>query len=471
MRSSVKLVLALAVAGLVSYVGLREMRTSCGPTGADAHGHGHGAEGTEAAHSKEGFGTKVCEDGFVAALGETLGLSTKDGEARADNAPGKESAEAPHGHDEKTEEKKDAHGHAHGAEKSEGGEGFVKLSSEQIKAADISIAPAGGVTLIKEIAVPGRIAINANAQADIVPKLTGTVASVARQIGDTVAAGDLLASIESREMADVKSEFLAATRSEELAKSIFVREERLWKQKVTAEQDYLNAKNGAAEAKIKLDQAHQKLHTIGMTEDEIAAFPKNTDESHFRLYEMRSPIAGRVTMRELVAGQAVSTDKKVFTIADLAKVWVEIAISPSDLVFAKEGQQVRVQAGERKADAKVIALSPVIDPDTRSARAVAELDNASGEWQLGDYVNAQLISGRQDVDVGVPRGALQTINGNKVVFVLDGPGFRARPVTVGRDDSQNVEILSGLEFGETVATNNTFTLKAELGKAEAEHEH
>jgi cobalt-zinc-cadmium efflux system membrane fusion protein len=63
------------------------------------------------------------------------------------------------------------------------------------------------------------------------------------------------------------------------------------------------------------------------------------------------------------------------------------------------------------------------------------------------------------------------VKGSKVVFVGESGGFRVRPVTTGREDSLNVEIVSGLEFGETIATSNTFTLKAELGKAEAEHEH
>jgi cobalt-zinc-cadmium efflux system membrane fusion protein len=81
------------------------------------------------------------------------------------------------------------------------------------------------------------------------------------------------------------------------------------------------------------------------------------------------------------------------------------------------------------------------------------------------------MSGEQEADLIVPQAAIQTVNGNKVVFVSEGGGFRARPVTTGRSDSTNVEVLSGVEFGETIATSNTFTLKAELGKAEAEHEH
>ncbi|MBA4132843.1 MAG: efflux RND transporter periplasmic adaptor subunit [Hyphomicrobium sp.] len=331
--------------------------------------------------------------------------------------------------------------------------------------------PAASGKLSKEVAAPGRITMNANAQARVVSKLTGTVASVDRQLGDTVAVGDLLATIDSREMAEAKADFLAASRTEELARSTYEREERLWKQKVTAEQEFLAARNAHAEAKIRLDVAHQRLHAIGLSDDEIKRLPKIGDESSFRIYELRAPIAGQVTARDLVLGQTVGTDKELFTIADPAKVWIELAVAPNDLPFAKQGQTVRVQSGTRQASGAIIALSPVIDQETRSAKAIAEVDNASGTWKPGDYVDARLIASEQEVDILIPAGAIQTVKGSKVVFVSESGGFRVRPVTTGREDSRNVEIVSGLEFGETVATSNTFTLKAELGKAEAEHEH
>lgn len=396
-------------------------------------------------------------------------------ELRSTSVPAKEE---PHGHSHDAGKKgggkpKDDHdhaGHEHGS--AERGEGFIKFTSEQMEASGVEMAPAASGTLVKEITVAGRIAINADRQAKIVPRVPGTVAKVHKRMGEVVAENDLLAVLESREMADAKAEFLAAWRAEELALSIFVREERLWKQKVTAEQEFLNARNAHQSAKIKLDVAHQRLHTMGLSEQEIDALTaRPIDDASYRLYEIRSPIAGRVTSRNLVLGQSVGTDKEVFTVADLSTVWVEIAIAPHDLAFAREGQKVRVQSGAHRADGKIVALSPVIDPDTRSARAVAEIDNSDGTWKLGDFVAVQLIGGSQEVNLLVPRDALQTIKGNKAVFVSEGGGFKLRPVTIGRDDSDNVEILSGLEFGETIAVKNTFVLKAELGKAEAEHQH
>src|SRR5690606_3125919 len=187
--------------------------------------------------------------------------------------------------------------------------------------------------------------------------------------------------------------------------------------------------------------------------------------------ELRAPMAGRVVARDLVVGQVVAADKDVFATADLSNVWVEIAVAASDLAFAKVGQEVRVESGDKTGAAKVIFVSPTIDAETRSAKAVAQLINTDGAWHLGDYVNAHLVSGGVHIALVAPRDAVHNVGGAKAVFVKEASGFRVRRVTTGREDPTNVEILSGLEPGEVIATKNTFTLKSELGKAEAEHEH
>ncbi|MCB1505243.1 MAG: efflux RND transporter periplasmic adaptor subunit [Hyphomicrobiaceae bacterium] len=476
-------ILAVGLVALLAF-GAREISTACAPAAKpDAHGHGHGHGETEDGHAQEGFLVRACEDGVFVALKEQAGFGSATVPAKAETA-GTESAQGKShdGHDDgaqvamKADAKDDGHRHGsggdeHGKGEGEAAEGLIKLSGAQIEAAGINMAPALSGALSKEIAVPGRLTLNANAQAKVVPKLAGTVASIMKQPGETVAKDDVLATLESREMAEAKSEFLAGTRSAELAKVTFEREERLWKQKVTAEQDYLNAKNAHQEAIIRIDLAHQKLHALGLPEDEIDRLPKTKDQENARLYELRSPIAGRVIARDVILGQVVGTDREVFTIADLAKIWVEMSVAPQDLPFAREGQDVIVTSGGKTATAKVMLVNPMIDPDTRSAKVVAELDNSAGEWRLGDFVSARLISGKQEAALIVPRSAIQTVKGSPVVFVNEQAGFRARPVTTGREDSENVEILSGLEFAETIATMNTFTLKAELGKAEAEHEH
>jgi len=98
------------------------------------------------------------------------------------------------------------------------------------------------------------------------------------------------------------------------------------------------------------------------------------------------------------------------------------------------------------------------------------MPNPDHRWKPGTFVTAEIPLDGKTSSVIVPKNALQSIRGAPTLFVRDGQGFEARPVRTGLEDDDDVEILSGLSAGETIAVTNTFTLKAELEKAEAEQE-
>jgi cobalt-zinc-cadmium efflux system membrane fusion protein len=390
----------------------------------------------------------------LAAEGHGDSHGHEEGEEKHD-----EGKEEQHGHGHE-----DEHGHGGGKEEGEHAEGVIPLSAEQIAAAGIKVAAVGPGQLAREVSVPGKVVAAADRMAQIVPKVGGAVTEARKNLGDTVEKGEILALIESREMAESVADYLAAKRAEELALTTFNREKGLWDKKITAEQDYLTAKNAHQEAKIKLDLAKQKLQALGH-DGEVS------NNGNSRFHELRSPLPGRVIARELTLGEYVDTTHSAFTVADLSVVWVESAIAPGDLPFVKEGLMANVLGSGGKAEGKLIFVSPAIDPETRSAKAIIELDNADGKWRPGEFANAAIATSAQDTDLILPKDAIQTIEGKAVVFVRNDKGFEKRDVTTGREDSRHVEILSGVSFGEPVAVSSTFTLKAELGKSEAEHEH
>lgn len=359
-----------------------------------------------------------------------------------------------------SEEHESEIGHGKHSEEEEG----IKLDEAQIAAAGIKIAQIGSGKLSREVVVPGKIVAAADRMAQIVPKVGGIAAEARKNLGDIVEKGEILAVIESREMAEAVAEYLASKRAEELARTNFNREKGLWDKKITAEQDYLNAKNGHQEAKIRFDLARQKLRALGHDGD--------IDEKQgTRFHELKAPFSGRIIGRELTLGEYVDATHSAYTIADLSTVWIETAIAPGDLLFVKEGQVATVTGAGRSAEGKLIFISPVVDSATRTAKAIIALDNTEGLWRPGEFANAAIGTSAQEVSLLLPKDALQNIENASVVFVRQTDGFEKRVVTTGREDSRNVEILSGLTAGETIAVANTFTLKAELGKAEAEHEH
>lgn len=386
-----------------------------------------------------------------------------DAHAHEEGEENHDKGEEKHGHVHEEE-------HGHGGEGSHAEEGQVALSAAQIAAAGIKVAVVGPGRLAREVSVPGRIVASADRLAQIVPKVSGTVTEARKNLGDTVEQGEILALIESREMAESVADYLAAKRAEELARTNFNREKGLWDKKITAEQDYLSAKNTHQEAKIRLDLTRQKLQALGHDSDTLKAY-ESTNADRLRFHELRSPLPGRVIARELTLGEYVDSTHSAYTVADLSTVWVETAIAPGDLAFVKEGQGAVITGSGGKAEGKLIFVSPAIDSETRSAKAIIALNNADGAWRPGEFANAAIVTSAQETDLIIPKEAVQTIEGKPAVFVRTGSGFEKRDITIGREDSRHVEIISGVTFGEPVAVSNTFTLKAELGKSEAEHAH
>ena len=348
----------------------------------------------------------------------------------------------------------------------------VKLTDEQVTEAHIEVATVEPAILARRIIVPGAIIPDSNRIARVAVKLSGTVAELRKNLGDTVLKDEVLAVLESREVADAKSEYLAARLTQELQQELFDRDKVLWDKRVSTEQQFLRSRNLAAQAKMRLNIARQKLFALGLAETEIAALP-DEPEPLLRRQEVRSPIAGQVVERKVDLGMAVGRDNletELFVIVDLERVWVDMAVSPSDLPAVKVGQTVSIiaRAVPEKAEGKVAFISPLVDRDSRSARVVTNIANDDGVWRPGSFITAAIAVGEQPVAVAVPVSAIQTISDQKVVFVRTPEGFERRAITLGRTDDRLAEVVAGLESGTTIAVSNTFLLKAELLKASAE---
>lgn len=189
-------------------------------------------------------------------------------------------------------------------------------------------------------------------------------------------------------------------------------------------------------------------------------------------YDLRTLIDGTIIEKHLTRGEAVDRDKQAFVVADLSSVWVELSVYQRDLDRVRIGDTVRVRAGEKgeAAEATIAYVTPGVDETMRTATARVVLPNPDGRWRIGTFIEAYVVSPHEAALV-VPTAAIQTLEGKSVVFVAEGDRVEPRPVTLGHRGETLVEVLSGAAAGDRVATVNSFLLKAELGKAEAEHAH
>ncbi|AZD18012.1 efflux RND transporter periplasmic adaptor subunit [Pseudomonas chlororaphis] len=369
----------------------------------------------------------------------------------------------------KADTHKDGEAHREGEEGQAEGEGHaeeegkVELSAEQIKAADIQLAEAAPRNLSSLLTLPGEIRFDEDRTSHIVPRAAGVVESVAVNLGQTVKKGELLAVIASQQISDQRSELAAAERRVELARTTFQRERQLWVDQISAEQDYLLARQTLQEAEIALNNARQKMNALSGSA--VLAGGNR--------YEMRAPFDGVVVEKHLSVGEVVGETSAAFTLSDLSRVWVTFGVFPKDLNKVRVGKPVRVQSTElgTQVQGTVAYVGSLLGEQTRTATVRVTVPNPDDVWRPGLFVSVQVATDTYQAGVTVPQSAVQTVEDKPAVFVRVADGFQATPVVLGGSEGGFVEIREGLRAGAQVATTGSFILKSELGKGSAEHGH
>ena len=355
----------------------------------------------------------------------------------------------------------DGHAHAEGGDEGhEEQEGSLHLSATQIEAAGVQLVAAAPMTLGTAISFPGEIRFDEDHTAHVVPRVPGVVESVHADLGQPVKRGQVLAVIASQQISDLRSEQQAAQRRVELARLTFKREQQLWQERISAEQDYLQARQALQEAEIALTNAQQKVAAVA---------PAGAGNR----YELRAPFDAVVVEKHLTVGEVVDETSNAFTLSDLSRVWATFSVTPRDLSRVTTGRTVTVSAPDLGAQVQgqVNYVGSLLGEQSRAATARATLANPNGAWRPGLFVNIAVTVERFDAAVVVPEAALQTWEEQTVVFARTDEGFQARPVKTGRRDAGQVEITDGLAAGTQVAAAGSFVLKSELGKGSAEHSH
>lgn len=373
-----------------------------------------------------------------------------------------------HGHEKKVgsanKEESDA-GHSEEGHSEGGGEeeGKLTLSAEQIKAAGVTLESAAPRDLGTVVSFPGEIRFDEDRTAHVVPRVPGVVETVQANLGESVKKGQVLAVIASQQISDLRSEQQAAQRRVELARVTFSREKQLWQDKISAEQDYLQARQTLQEAEISLANAKQKVSAIGASVNSVGG----------NRYELKAPFDAVVVEKHLTVGEVVSEATNAFILSDLNQVWATFAVPPADLGKVVTGRAVKVSSPDMNVsvDGKVGYVGSLLGEQNRAATVRVTLTNPNGAWRPGLFVNIAVTSQTDRVAVAVPESAVQTVEDKPSVFVRTPEGFDTRPVKTGRRDNGYVEITHGIEAGVQVATSGSFTLKSELGKASAEHGH
>jgi len=406
-------------------------------------------------------------------------------------------------HEEHSEGKRTEEQHKEHSEGGHAEEQTVQISPQEMKEFDVEVAEALPGKLHIYLTLPGEVIYDPDRLVHIVPRVSGIVCEVRKKMGDTVLKDEVMSVIDSRELAAAKARYLAANEKVSLAEATFNREKNLRDKNISSEREYLNASTNLAEARIQLRTAKYQLVALGFSEkyvqglkydstdqgrieitaplndtivnkhakrDEHVKDPKH-DLANMGHFEITAPFSGTIVEKHITLGEKVNDNNAVFTVADLNSVWVYLTVYQKDLDAVKVGQPVTIRA-ERNQDgakSKVDFVSPVVKESTRTSTARVVLDNSKGTWRPGSFVTGEIMLSGFEVKIAVPRTALQVVEDKNVIFVKTDDGFEPRPVTTGRKDKEQVEILAGLAGGERYISKGGFTLKSELARSGLEH--
>lgn len=379
------------------------------------------------------------------------------GHTEAGHTDGKESGEHKDGH-----EGHDEHGE----------EGFIKMTAEVQKLNGVVVAPAKKQRLAGVINTTGKVEANADRIAHVSPRIPGKIVAVRASLGDSVSAGQTLATLDSVELGEALNRYRQSKTRLALAQSNMDRIKILVDKKIAARKDILLAETDFKTAQTELQTDEERLSLYGVTPAEVEA--QNYKKL---LLPVRAPIGGIITEKHAIVGELSDPSKSLYTLADLSSVWVVVDINEKDLAKVRKGQSAIVIISaypDLKFPGRINHLADVVDQATRTVKARIEVANPGRKLKPEMFATVELaLQADAPPVLAVPEEALQDLNGRKVLFVAESnEEFEPRPVETGRAASGMVEIVSGLKEGERYAVKGSFMLKAEQKKGELEgHNH
>lgn len=381
---------------------------------------------------------------------------------KEEKAGGHKEGEEGHGEEKEGHEGHDEHG----------GEGGLTMSAEAQKLNGVVVTSAKKQRLAGTISATGKVEANADRIAHVSPRISGKIVAVRASLGDSVSAGQSLATLDSVELGEALGRYHQSKTRLALAQSNLDRIRGLVEKKIAARKDILQAETDFKTAQTELHTDEERLSLYGVSTADL------TGEGRKRpLLPVRSPINGIITEKHAIVGELSDPSRSLYTVADLSSVWVLVDINEKDLAKVRKGQTAIVMVGafpDLKLKGRITYIADLVDEATRTVKARIEVANPGRRLKPEMFATVELaLAADAPAVLAVPEEAVQELEGKKLLFVTEnGTEFEQRPVELGRAAGGMIEVTGGLTEGERYAAKGGFVLKSEVKKGELEgHNH
>lgn len=381
-------------------------------------------------------------------------------------------------------------------------EGKVVLSRDELSTSGIRTAAVTTGSVAVSLHLNGEVELAEDHIARITPRISGVVLDIGHQVGDLVARGDILCTLESMDLGEARAAYVTALAETRLTERNYRRWQQLYENGLKTQNEFWAAENKFIRAKLDRAAARSKLKALGVEDDEIRILERKGSAAVSNRYEVKSPVAGFVLDRQhMTPGEYLDPTKQIFLVADLSELWVIAALYEKDLPAVHVGMKgiVRIrgypdatfegrvayvgQQADEKTRTLPVRLTVQSWPEQAGGKSGKKQPQAIGVLDAfilrpDTFVTVDLETSRKRGVLVVPSSAVQTVGDQTVVFIRtarpehtqpsakeDAVAFEPRIVTVGAREANEVEVISGVALGEEVVVGNAYLLKSELERA------
>jgi len=359
----------------------------------------------------------------------------------------------------------------HEKEMPKGEAGVVEITPEAQQRSGIAVTAVAAAPMTRLLRVTGTVQPMDSSIAHLRPLTRGRLIEVLVKAGDRVITGQMLARLDNIEAGDVSAQFNSARAELERLKIQLAAQER------QVERSRRLAGIGAAPQKdYEFSLAEQHGFEAGIRAQESIIAGLTARLRRFGVSEMaensspataiRAPRAGVILSMSAAPGEVVEPGAELFALANLSTVYVQAQVYEKDLGQVHVGQTASINVDaypEENFAGRVVSVSDLMDPRTRTAAVRCQVANPSGRLKLDMFATIGLPASTKRVTLAVPMNAIQTVDGKTVVFVRSSPSrFSILLVETGVTSEGRTEIVRGLSGGELVVSKGSFAVKSVL---------
>jgi cobalt-zinc-cadmium efflux system membrane fusion protein len=349
--------------------------------------------------------------------------------------------------------------------------GVVRVPAKLVEGGLVREAAASRRRVEAPVALTGEVRFDERRVTHISPRVEGVVRRVHASLGEHLRRGQPLVELESVQLGEAESEYLAARAALRLARSSLERQEQLRAERISSEKEYLAARQEHEAAEIRARSAAEKLARLGAAPEDVERLGTAGRRSGDGALRVRAPADGIVLEMHAVPGELVKPDESIITVGDVSAVWVWADLHEDRLGRVLDAQRAGRLAAEVAVKAfpeasfpgTVDFVGPTMDERTRTVKVRVAVANPDARLRAGMFATVRIFLPGAEEALAVPKAAVLADEGRTFVFVRHHDEYWVRrPVEIGRRWAGWAEVKGGLSGAETLAADGAFLLKSDV---------